>query len=98
MDVWSLGVLCYILLCGIDPFHGDSWETERKRVTGQVDFDLSDVAPSPPARAFIRRLLHPNPVERPTAASALYDGWMLIADKDLNTVSLELAFEGVVHY
>lgn len=78
-DLWSLGVITYILLSGFPPFYGDNdqeiFNSVRK---GQFDF------PSPEwdrisleARDFIRSLLKMNPSERLTAEQALEHAWIV---------------------
>lgn len=65
-DVWSIGVIAYILLCGYPPFYGDSDNEifESVRV-GRYEFpspewdDISD-----DAKDFIKCLLKLNPAER----------------------------------
>eukprot|EP00980_Cylindrotheca_fusiformis_P027545 scaffold21033_cov168-Cylindrotheca_fusiformis.AAC.2 len=79
-DIWSIGVITYILLCGYPPFYGDSdaeiFDSVR---TGKFDF------PSPEwdnisstAKAFVRYLLQKDPKARPTAAQAMNHNWIVM--------------------
>jgi calcium-dependent protein kinase len=65
-DVWSIGVITYILLCGYPPFYGDSDNEifESVRI-GRYDFpspEWDDI--SRDAKDFIDSLLKKNPADR----------------------------------
>ncbi|VDD77238.1 unnamed protein product [Mesocestoides corti] len=62
-DMWSIGVMTYILLSGISPFAGDSQaETFQNILECSVTFDREEfVDVSQEARDFITRLLRKNP-------------------------------------
>ena len=87
-DLWSIGVIAYILLSGQQPFWGPpremSWATRRKimidrimrcqymKMTGPVWNQVS-----PEAKAFVKSLLQCDPNKRPTATEALQSPWMV---------------------
>lgn len=77
-DIWSIGVITYILLCGYPPFYGDTdtqiFESVR---IGRFDFpspEWDDI--SADAKEFIRQLLRRDPAARPGAATALAHPWI----------------------
>ncbi|XP_072270757.1 myosin light chain kinase, smooth muscle-like isoform X2 [Pyxicephalus adspersus] len=93
-DMWSLGVICYILLCGDSPFQGDNdMETLRNITSGSWDFDEeTDAILSDSAKDFIRRLLKKNMRSRLTAEQALDHPW--IKDKNISSTKT-LPKEGI---
>lgn len=76
VDLWSVGVITYVLLSGVAPFYGDDEEMFAQITAGKLDFpaDLFGHV-SLPAVAFIRRLLQVEAAARPSAAEALVDPW-----------------------
>ncbi|KAG1657951.1 hypothetical protein FOA52_004721 [Chlamydomonas sp. UWO 241] len=77
-DIWSCGVMLYILLCGFPPFHGDSEKKIFEAVISKpLDFQ-SDPWPkiSEPAKDCVRRMLQRDPKRRATAAQILQHEWM----------------------
>eukprot|EP00923_Selenidium_pygospionis_P059868 GHVN01105398.1.p1 GENE.GHVN01105398.1~~GHVN01105398.1.p1 ORF type:complete len:497 (-),score=59.65 GHVN01105398.1:729-2219(-) len=83
-DLWSAGVIMYILLCGYPPFHGDNdAEILRKAKAGKYVFNAEDWKNvSRDARDLIRNLLKTNPNERFSADQGLAHSWFtLFPDK-----------------
>lgn len=77
-DIWSCGVILYILLCGWPPFHGDSTQQIfRNIMTQQLDLksDPWDKI-SPAAKDCVKRMLCRDVSKRLTAAQLLKHPWM----------------------
>jgi calcium/calmodulin-dependent protein kinase I len=91
VDMWSLGVLMFILLCGYPPFHDkDTQNIFKLIVSGQVKFQEKYWgAISPEAKQFIKALLTVDPSKRLTAKDAKNHPWLLSSqDPILPTMSL----------
>ncbi|TPP62976.1 Myosin light chain kinase smooth muscle, partial [Fasciola gigantica] len=77
-DMWSVGVICYVMLSGLSPFMGDSQsETLANILRVTYDFNYPEFAEiSEDARNFIRRLLVKDPRKRMTATECLQHPWI----------------------
>ncbi|CAD8140614.1 unnamed protein product [Paramecium pentaurelia] len=78
-DIWSCGVILYILLCGYPPFVGKTENQILERVKiGKFTFDPEDWdSISKEAKAFITKLLRVDPNKRLSAKQALEDPWLV---------------------
>ena len=79
-DIWSIGVITYILLCGYPPFYGDSdAEIFNSVRTGEFDFpspEWDEISNS--AKDFVTFLLQHAEEMRPTAIEAMEHPWITI--------------------
>ncbi|XP_065555189.1 myosin light chain kinase, smooth muscle-like [Lathamus discolor] len=77
-DMWSVGVICYILLSGESPFQGDNdMETLSNITAAQWDFEeetFSEI--SQLAKDFISQLLQKDPRNRLSSMGALLHPWL----------------------
>ncbi|KAL5242224.1 hypothetical protein ACI65C_009634 [Semiaphis heraclei] len=77
-DMWSVGVICYVLLSGLSPFMGETdVETMANVTIAQYDFDDEAFdSISNDAKDFIKKLLVKDHKSRLTATECLSHQWM----------------------
>lgn len=77
-DMWSLGCLLYLMLCGMHPFYARSDSMVLRRVRqGNVTFAPKQwQGVSEEAKCFIEKLVAKDPSVRYTAEQALNDEWI----------------------
>ena len=76
-DVWSCGVILYVLLCGYPPFNAPT-EAEILQVVAQGTYSFDRVeweSVSENAKQLIRKMMTYDPKKRITAEEALNDPW-----------------------
>merc|ERR1719265_63073 len=89
-DLWSLGVIMFVVLCGYPPFYGDTDADVLAKVRlGNFSFNASDWKNiSEDAKNLIRFLLKMNPKDRYTAEQALNHVW--VSEKALKASAVPL--------
>lgn len=78
-DVWSVGIITYIMLSGTPPFNGNTDDDIYASILrGVINWDPKDwMGISCEAIDFIHRLLQVDPRQRLTARQALQHPWMV---------------------
>lgn len=100
VDMWSCGVIIFILLGGYPPFNAsDDREMVRQIKAGSFHFDehfwgyISDSA-----KELIEKLLTVDPDKRLSAREALQHEWLQKADSDLASRKLDNNLEAIRKY
>ncbi|XP_048752607.1 MAP kinase-activated protein kinase 5-like [Ostrea edulis] len=82
-DMWSVGVILYIMLCGYPPFYSETpsrnitSEMKRKILSGKYEFPEEDwKVISDAAKDVVRRLLHVDPSCRMNIHELMSHPWM----------------------
>eukprot|EP00940_MAST-03C_sp_MAST-3C-sp2_P002432 g2432.t1 len=78
-DIWAVGIVAYIMLCGYPPFYGDSDIALFRSIRNDlVEFDSQDWScQSAGAKDFVRKLLEKDPARRLTADECLKHPWIM---------------------
>lgn len=76
-DIWSCGVILYILLCGYPPFNGENDSQILNSVkAGKYDFPTEEWSKiSKDAKQLITKMLKYEPSERLSASECLASNW-----------------------
>ena len=76
-DIWSIGVLLFILLCGKPPFWGeDDKQITDKVKKGEPDWRKEEwLHVSQEGQDFVKLLLNTKPSHRPSSSEALQNKW-----------------------
>ncbi|KAG8222204.1 hypothetical protein J437_LFUL001296 [Ladona fulva] len=79
VDIWNLGVIIYIILCGLEPFWDDAGDAavQEKVIKADYSFDTDGWdGVSDSAKDLISKLLQIDPAKRLTAKEALNHPWV----------------------
>ncbi|KAI4348703.1 hypothetical protein L6164_009394 [Bauhinia variegata] len=86
VDIWSAGVILYILLCGVPPFWAETEQGVAQAIIRSVIDFKRDPWPkvSDNAKDLVKKMLDPDPKRRLTAQEVLDHPWLQNAKKAPN--------------
>ncbi|CAI9099986.1 OLC1v1036891C1 [Oldenlandia corymbosa var. corymbosa] len=86
VDVWSAGVILYILLCGVPPFWAETEQGVAQAIIRSVVDFKRDPWPkvSDGAKDLVKKMLNPDPKQRLSAQEVLDHPWLQNAKKAPN--------------
>jgi len=100
VDIWSIGVITYILLCGFPPFFGNTeQQIFNKILRAEYEFPSPDWDHiSEEAKEFIRALLVLNPNDRPSAKDCMESPWITNKSPTTTLTRLDSFKSGMSEY
>jgi len=92
-DMWSIGVIMYILLCGYQPFYEDPPMLYESIMAGRYELPAEEWdLVSPLAKQLVNGLLVVDPAARMTPAQVKAHGWITgHSDRSLDVCQLEMS-------
>jgi len=100
VDIWSMGVICYVLLVGYPPFFDDDQRKLFKKIKEARYYFHEDYwsAISPEAIDLIRKMLCLDQKERHTARQLLQHPWIVAQDEALAARDISSSLAELKHF
>ena len=98
VDMWSCGVIVFILLGGYPPFDDSDGVAAMYATIKAGKYSFDDRywgSVSPEAKSFIKSLLQVDPSKRPSATAAMNHDWFTKHAAELSTTDLKTTIENL---
>jgi len=98
-DVWSAGVIIFMLLSGAPPFSGTDREVLKKIQSGDIHWSSRFKRASPMAQDFVRKILVYDPEKRLSANDALAHPWIASSTSEDRSIDIDVldSFRAYAH-